>query len=77
MRDDQLSPTKLQLGGPILKGTMNTVARRASEIASRKSGLRRRIRVLFRLAIRKLLRIELVKTNSSGNPKANPIRWIV
>ena len=36
----------------------------------------RRIRVLVRLAIRALLRAELVETDASGNPKINPIRWL-
>jgi hypothetical protein len=43
----------------------------------RRSSLKRRIRLAVRLLVRRLIRIELVKTDSGGNPKINPIRWIV
>lgn len=42
-----------------------------------KPGFQRRIRVLFRIALRRLFRTELVATDLHGNPKPNPIRWIV
>ena len=42
-----------------------------------RGGWTRRLRVLFRLAFRKLARIELVDRDSHANPKTNPIRWIV
>jgi hypothetical protein len=38
---------------------------------------KRRARVLFRIALRRLFRTELVATDSRGNPKSNPIRWMV
>jgi len=43
----------------------------------KKAGWKRRLRVLFRLAIRQLVRLELVETDAHGNLKANPIRWIL
>lgn len=43
----------------------------------RRPSLKRRIRVAVRLLVRRLIRIELVKTDSRSNPKINPIRWIV
>ena len=43
----------------------------------RRFSLKRRIRVAVRLLVRRMIRIELVKTDSGGNPKINPIRWIV
>ena len=42
-----------------------------------KASWKRRMIVLFRLAVRRLSRLELVERDSHGNPKANPIRWIV
>jgi hypothetical protein len=42
-----------------------------------KTGWKRRVRVLFRLAVRKLGRLELVETDSRGNPKINWIRWMM
>jgi hypothetical protein len=43
----------------------------------RSSGWRLLLRILFRLTIRRLLRVELVKPDSGGNPKIKPVRWIV
>ena len=45
-------------------------------VQQRKSGRWRRVRVLWRLALRKLFRAELVEMDSNGNPKVNPIRWL-
>jgi hypothetical protein len=43
----------------------------------RRSSLKRRIRISLRLAIRRLLRGEVVETDSQGNPKVNHLRWMV
>lgn len=57
---------------------MNDLAYANRQILRRRaSGPWRRIRVLWRLAIRRLLRVELVETDSQGNPKVNPIRWLM
>ena len=42
-----------------------------------KTKWKRRVRVLFRLAVRKIVRLELVELDSNGNPKSNPIRWLI
>jgi hypothetical protein len=41
-----------------------------------KPGLRRRLPILLRLAVRRLLQAERVETDSLGNPKTKPIRWL-
>jgi hypothetical protein len=43
----------------------------------RSSEWRRRLRIFFRLTIRRLLRMECVEVDAHDNPKINHIRWIV
>ncbi len=40
-------------------------------------GFKRRVRILFRIVLRRLFRTERVATDARGIPKPNPIRWIV
>jgi len=42
-----------------------------------KTRWKHRVRVLFRLAVRKLIRLELIEVDSHGTPKVNPIRWLI
>lgn len=42
-----------------------------------KPGFKRYVRILVRIAIRRLFRTERIATDARGIPKPNPIRWIV
>ena len=59
------------------KAISESVCRDRPASPRRNSRWKRRARVLFRLAIRKLTRLELVEIGPGGNPRVNPIRWIM